>query len=411
MNALDAAADQLARIGASEADEAAHDLLAESVRRGVTPAGIGRVYEAIGSGKIAPLTVPAFNVRGLVYDVARAIYRRASALGTIGVIFELAPSESATGDQSFAQYAALVAAAAAREGHSGPVFVQGDHFALETSERAERDALLGLARDALEAGYLQIDLDTAALAVPGATPHERQLPSALATAELLRELAPFARPGTVFGGEIGEIGGENTSGEDLQAFIDLVREHAGEAAGLFGKVSVQTGTRHGGMTGSDGSPARMPLDTDLAARLAAVARSNGFGGVVQHGASTLQPDQFRALPGCGIIEVHLATNIQNLIFDSPAFPASLRARMRDDALASAAGAAERGADSGATDPEAAFRQKRWSMWGPYKRDLLDLPAATRRELAEGVADWAEGLLEAFGQRGRAAELLALYGDR
>ena len=263
----------------------------------------------------------------------------------------------------------------------------------------------------LDSGYRQVDLDTPALAVPAGSAAARQLPNALCTAGLLQSLAAHSPPGTIFGGEVGEIGGQNTTAEELQVFIDLVRWHAGASAEWFGKVSVQTGTRHGGMTAGDGELQRMPLDLQLARELATVARDNGFAGIVQHGASTLQADQFAALPEAGVIEVHLATNLQNLIFDSEAFPEQLREEMRQAALASSAGAAEHGAETGALDPEQAFRQKRWGMWGPYKDRLLDLPEDVRRRLAEGVADWADGLLVAFNQAGRAAELRRLYEER
>lgn len=386
-------------------------LLEECVRLGVRPAGINPVYEALANEAIAPLTVPAFNVRGLTYDTARAIFRRALASDTFALMFELAPSEARTGNQSFLEYAALVCAAAAREGHRGPVFLQGDHFALEEDSDVARTELVELGAGVLRAGYRQIDLDVAALTAEGATAEERQVPNARNTAWLLQQLAADAGPGTIFGGETGEIGGENTSPEDLEAFITLVRREAGEAARLFGKVSVQTGTAHGGMTGGDGRHVRMPLDLGLARQLADVARAAGFGGIVQHGASTLEADQFAALPDAGIIEVHLATNLQNLVFDSPHFPPELRERMRDDALASSVGAAERGAETGATDPETAFRQKRWSMWGPYKQELLSLSAETRHELAEGVADWAAELFSSFRLGGRTPELRKLYSGQ
>ncbi len=410
MSELKLRAEELARLPASDADAAASGLLARVAEQGVRLAPISPVYRALAAGSIAPLTVPAFNIRGLTFDVARAIFRRMLARDALAVMFELAPSEAATGDQSFAQYAALVAAAAATEGWRGPVFVQGDHFSLESDSASARTELAGSIRNLLAAGYRQVDLDTAALAVPAGSAVARQLPNAKATVALLQALSAHSPPGTIFGGEVGEIGGENTTPEELQVFIDLVRWHAGSAAEWFGKVSVQTGTRHGGITGPGGQVTRMPLDLKLARELADVARDNGFAGIVQHGASTLQPDQFAALPAAGVVEVHLATNIQNLVFDSPDFPGDLRERMRQDALTAVVGAAERGGETGAQDAEQAFRQKRWSMWGPYKNELLDLPQEVRTQLAEGVADWAGNLLTAFSQGGRAAELRTLYEE-
>ncbi|MCO5173714.1 MAG: class II fructose-bisphosphate aldolase [Trueperaceae bacterium] len=405
--ALQQAAYAVAAAPASEAAGLAAGLLAECARLGVAPAPVGTVYRALAEGRIAPLTVPAFNVRGLTFDVVSAIYRRATEQDAAGVMFELAPSEAAVADQSFAQYAALVCAAAAVTGYRGPVLVQGDHFSVE--EAADAVRVESLARDALASGFLQIDLDAAALAEEGASAAARQGRNAAVTAGLMARLAPHAPAGTIFGGEVGEIGGANTTPEELDVFVDLVRRHAGAAAGLFGKVSVQTGTRHGGVTDAAGRKARMPLDTGLARELADVARAKGLPGIVQHGASTLQRDQFAALPGCGVVEVHLATNLQDLVFDSPAFPPELRAELVAAALGSSVGAAERGADTSGVGDQL-FRQRRWSLWGPFKRRLLDLPAETRASLAAGVADWAGELLVAFGLAGRAAEIRGLYAD-
>lgn len=407
--ALRQAAHAVAAAPSSEAAGLAAALLADCARFGAAPAPVGTVYRAIAERRIAPLTVPAFNVRGLTFDVVSAVYRRAMELDAAGVMFELAPSEAAVADQSFAQYAALVCAAAASTGYPGPVLIQGDHFAVESDDDASVVEVETLARSALGSGFLQVDLDAAALAAEGASAAARQDRNAAITASLIARLAPHAPAGAIFGGEVGEIGGANTTPEELDVFVDLVRRHAGAAAGAFGKVSVQTGTRHGGMTDASGKPARMPLDTALARELADVARAKGLPGIVQHGASTLQDDQFAALPGCGVVEVHLATNLQDLVFDSPAFPPELRAELMAAALGGPARAAERGADTSGVGDQL-FRQRRWSLWGPFKRRLLDLPDETRARLAAGVADWAGDLMAAFGLAGRAAEIRGLYAD-
>ncbi len=407
----EAAARKVAQTAPKRASALAAELLAECAAAGVRPAAVAPIYRALAQRSIEPLTVPAFNVRGLTFDIASAIFTRANELGAAGIMFELAPSEAATGHQSHAQYAALVCAAAASAGYEGPVLLQGDHFSLESAAAAEEQEVIGLSLAALASGYRQVDLDTAALAAEGADPVSRQTPNAAATARLLSALAPCSPRGTIFGGEVGEIGGANTTPEELATFIELVRHLAGEHAAAFGKVSVQTGTRHGGMSDASGKSLRMPLDVVLARQLADVAQSYGFGGIVQHGASTLQLDQFAALPGSGVVEVHLATNLQDLVFDSPHFPADLRSEMLAAALTAAADgveAAERGADTSGESAAQVFKQQRWSVWGPYKARLLDLEPEVRAALAAGVADWAGHLMTAFQLAGRAGEVRALY---
>ena len=83
------------------------------------------------------------------------------------------------------------------------------------------------------------------------------------------------------------------------------------------KISVQTGTSHGGVVLADGSLAEVNVDFDTLKDLSKAARDEyGTGGAVQHGASTLPPNAFNKFPQVGTLEIHLATNFQNIIFDN-----------------------------------------------------------------------------------------------
>jgi hypothetical protein len=80
---------------------------------------------------------------------------------------------------------------------------------------------------------------------------------------------------------------------------------------------VQTGTSHGGVVLPDGTLADVKVDFDTLHDLSKVARDDyGLGGAVQHGASTLPPEAFNKFPEIGTVEIHLATNFQNIIYDS-----------------------------------------------------------------------------------------------
>ena len=93
-------------------------------------------------------------------------------------------------------------------------------------------------------------------------------------------------------------------------------------AGLS-KISVQSGTSHGGVVLADGSIADVKLDLDTLERLSKVARDEyGLAGAVQHGASTLPDTAFHNFPKRETAEIHLATNFQNMLFDH--MPAELR---------------------------------------------------------------------------------------
>src|SRR5207249_1282921 len=136
---------------------------------------------------------------------------------------------------------------------------------------------------------------------------------AVMTAAALRE--GFTGPLFIQGDHV-QVNAKKSAVHELKAFMDgyvrtLARLEGGPYTGIS-KISVQTGTSHGGVVLPDGSIAKVQLDLDALKALSADARSRyGLGGAVQHGASTLPPDAFGHFPKCEAIEIHLATNFQN----------------------------------------------------------------------------------------------------
>ena len=153
---------------------------------------------------------------GLTYPLARAIWKTAIQLNCGPIIFELAPSESSGCDQTFEEYAAMVMAAAFKEGYRGSVFLQGDHFSLEGKD--DLDHLKELSHDVIESGFYQIDIDGSHLFNQDAeTLTDFHAPNAQITSELIKSLRTMQPKGIhlTLGGEVGEIGGRNTSTADL----------------------------------------------------------------------------------------------------------------------------------------------------------------------------------------------------
>src|SRR3989449_2244741 len=108
---------------------------------------------------------------------------------------------------------------------------------------------------------------------------------------------------------------------------DRTLRRLGRYAGIS-KISVQTGTSHGGVVLPDGSMAKVQIDLEALRALSLEARTvYALGGAVQHGASTLPAEAFGHFPACEAIEIHLATNFQNIVFDHPRLPADLRAEL------------------------------------------------------------------------------------
>jgi len=181
------------------------------------------------------------------------------------------------------------------------------------------------------------------------------------------------------GGEIGEVGGKNSTVEELHAFmegyLETLRKNGAALKGIS-KISVQTGTTHGGIPMADGSVAKVKLDFDTLQKISAVARTDyGMAGAVQHGASTLPNEAFDRFPATGTAEIHLATGFQNIVYDSPSFPAELRERIYGYLKKEAASERKEG-----DTEEQFFYKTRKKGVGPFKREMWDLPEAVRAEL-------------------------------
>src|SRR5215218_3401952 len=135
---------------------------------GVVPSSIHDLYMARGRGETGGYTVPAINVRGMSYDTARSIFRTAREMNAGAFLLEIARSEIAYTDQRPSEYVAVMTAAALREGWRGPLFIQGDHFQVNAKKFAvdpvtEVDNVKQLAREAIAAGFYNIDVDTSTL--------------------------------------------------------------------------------------------------------------------------------------------------------------------------------------------------------------------------------------------------------
>ncbi len=351
---------------------------------GVRPASIHELYMARGRGEIAGFTVPAINVRGATYDTARAIFRTAKKLDAGAFILEIARSEIVYTDQRPAEYVSVLIAAALREGYTAPLFIQGDHFQVNAKKYkagpdAEVHGVKELAREAIAAGFYNIDIDTSTLVDLSKGPlAEQQRLNYEVGVDILKFVRSLEPNGVTIstGGEIGEVGTENSTVEELEAFMDgFNRSLPGEMVGLS-KISVQSGTSHGGTVLPDGSIADVALDFNTLRDLSKVAREKyGMAGAVQHGASTLPDALFDNFPKVETAEIHLATNFQNMLYDH--LPAELRQEiygwLREHAKDERK---EKDTD------EQFFYKTRKKALGPFKRQLWDLPAGLKQQVAQ-----------------------------
>ena len=360
---------------------------------GARSASIQALYEARARGEVSGFTVPALNLRTQVFDMARTVYEAAAAADVAAVILELARSEQTYTFQRPIDYATSVLAGAIAAGWHGPVFIQGDHYQFNAKKyaadpEAMTEEIRRACRLAVDAGYRNIDIDSSTL-VDLSKPNvdEEQRENYRRAAELTALIRTLESDGVTIsvGGEIGEVGTQNSTVEELRAYLDgYRRELEARAPGATGisKVSVQTGTSHGGVPLPDGGVAEVKLDFEVLRELGEIAREYGLAGAVQHGASTLPDELFHRFPAVETAEIHLATGFQNTVYEHPAFPESLHREI--EAWVGANCADERKA--GQTDQQFVYSTRKKAL-GPFKRQLWELEskdeilAAQRRKIS------------------------------
>ncbi len=145
------------------------------------------------------------------------------------------------------------------------------------------------------------------------------------------------------------------------------------------KISIQTGTSHGGTVLPDGTLAKVNIDFDTLRELSRVARRDyKLGGTVQHGASTLPEDAFHKFVENEAIEVHLATNFMTMFYEEA--PTALRQEMY--AWLDKNSAADRKA--GMTDEQFYYKTRKNAL-GAFKAQIHGMSPCRHRQAQRGVA--------------------------
>lgn len=365
-------------------------IFAIAYKKGIYPSSIQEFYVARGRGEFGGFTVPAINLRSMTYDLARAIFRVARNNNSRAFIFEIAKSEMGYTNQPPIEYAAVVLAAAVKEGYTGPVFIQGDHFQVnakkfQASPDEELEGLRALISESIKAGFYNIDIDSSTLVDLSKTDIKKQqywnYEVCAKLTQFIRQIQPAGIEVSV-GGEIGEVGGKNSTPEDLRAFMFGFKERLRKGRTGISKISIQTGTSHGGVVLPDGTVAEVKLDFATLKNLSEIARNEyGLAGAVQHGASTLPAEAFHKFVECETVEVHLATEFQNMIYESRHFPQELKTKIYDWLKINAA--SEKKADE---TEEQFFYKTRKKALGRFKKEIMSLSQEVRDAIAGEIEE-------------------------
>jgi len=368
--------------------ELSKKILGLAYKKGIYPSSIHELYMAFGKGEVSGFTVPAINLRSMSYDLARAIFRTAIKNNSGAFIFEIAKSEMGYTAQPPAEFTGVILAAAIKEVWQGPVFIQADHTQVNLKkfkENADKElkTLQDLIADAIANGFYNIDIDSSTLVDLSKQEIKKQqkdnYEACAKLTQFIRRVEPKGITVSV-GGEIGEVGHTNSTPEDLRAFMEGYRERLRKGLVGISKISIQTGTSHGGVVKADGSIAEVKLDFNTLKTISGIAKKEfGIGGAVQHGASTLPEDMFHKFPENDTLEVHLATGFQNMMFDSKYFPADLKNKIYEWLKVNAA--SER--KEGETDEQFFYKTRKKAL-GPFKKDIMGLPQDVRDKIADEI---------------------------
>lgn len=411
-----------------------------ALRKGIVLNSVYEYYKKKASDK-RKFTVPAINIRGMAYNTARAIFKAVKKDKVTALILEIAKSEIEYTGQRPREYATSVLAAAIKEDYQGPLFLQGDHFQINSEKYKlnpdeERGKIKKLIREAVEAGFYQIDLDMSTLVDWSKEDYDaQQIKNYKETAALtayIRDLEKELKLDELgitinLGGEVGEIGkgikGRNSTVEDLSFFMkgyleeldSLSKEKGFEINGIT-KIAVQSGTQHGGIRDEKGNLIKgVKVSFNTLAELGKVAREEyGLAGVVQHGASTLDPRCFVLFAGYPspegfeiseelltkenvkilsenpAAEVHLATAYQDTILDHPEFPEDLAQEIKSWVLANFP-------PKEGEDAEKAYINNRKNAWGPFKSKLWNLSPEIQEALRNTlVKQFSESVFKNLG---------------
>ncbi|TXG76109.1 aldolase [Candidatus Dojkabacteria bacterium] len=363
---------------------------------GIFSASMHNIYSAFGRGELSGFTVPAMNVRMLTYDFAHRAFLLAIKHNIGCMIFELANTEQQYTNQPPSEYSASIIAGAIRARYKGPVFIQGDHYQMKAdifkqSPEKEIERVKNLIDRSLEGDFFNIDIDGSTLVDLSKTNLDEQQKNNYEMTALMTRYIREKQPKDIMvsiGGEIGHIGGINSTVEDFEAFMKGYKPLLGDVPGIS-KVAIQTGTSHGGVPLPDGTIAEVDIDFDAIHKIGDVARNvYGLGGPVQHGASTLPASLFNEFPKHNTLEIHLATEFQNIVY------AHMNNNLKEKMWAWLRENAREELKEGMTDEQFIYKSRK-KAWGNFKKDMWNLPQEEKTAMLDALTEKLESLFNSL----------------
>jgi hypothetical protein len=142
----------------------------------------------------------------MAYDMARAVTAAAKRRNVGPFIFELARSEMGYTEQTCDEFATVMMAAAIKEGFSGPIFIQGDHYQADAKKYGAAVDRIRKAIDAQTAAQSKLKANDLESAPAAASRDGSSTPSDTTLRTFVRaRVFPVPRYRSVPSGPIAEI--------------------------------------------------------------------------------------------------------------------------------------------------------------------------------------------------------------
>jgi len=347
-----------------------------------------KLYEEIIRNEIKKeFIIPAFNLKTLAFETARALFRAAKKEKVGAFIIELAKSEIKYTNQPLNRYDNVILMAAQKEKFNQPIFLQADHFKIK--DKKEIEDLKILIKKAIKNNFYNIDIDCSSL------PIKDNYALTAEFTKFIRKIEPKDLTISI-GAEVGEIGGKNTTPNELKKFIEGYKKLLPSNLKGIIKIAVQTGTSHG-LGGK--------VDFKLLKRLGQEVRKYGLAGVVQHGASMLPEKEFPKFLKTGVCEIHLATLFQDIVYDSKYFPQNLREKIYQWLKKNYT--QQRKEEE---KEEEFFHRVRKNALGPFKKEISSLPQKNIKKISQEIEEKAVFFFKTFKVSHTAELIKKIYSE-
>jgi len=313
------------------------------------PASLHSLYQTLNDdSEIVPhkIVIPAIDISGMTYEMARAVFRARQQTDTGPVIIELDDSNLIPDTEQLSEHVLSVIAAAIKEQHAengwGPIFIKRN---LEIQVNRSSDDLEEKLRDItdnidqlLDAGIYNINIDASVRNGEEANIESNLAENARMTAELLRYIRSKEPKNTTVtvSGTLTLPENQANAPEQLRTFMQEFQQQSRNEDSENDLVGITTinlrstnisdsdSGANDQVTGSDFNP-------DMLKNLSKIAREEfDLFGIVPRDISQLSAQTFSDIFNALAIEFHSSRNFLNFVLDHPRFPHHLRNQIRTD---------------------------------------------------------------------------------